>query len=668
MNRPLILLAVLCLPLLTGCGGSAPALAEPADAQEPEDDAPPPPPDFVRDVAPVLTKYCLGCHSGANPRGGAALDALRGTNDANERRLWQRVAVNLHSGDMPPPGKPRPTPAELGTLNAWLEVVSRSGCGEQGPDRVTLRRLNRVEYNNTVRDLLGVNFRPADDFPKDDVGHGFDNIGDVLSLPPILLEKYLAAAEALVDAAFRSDETRKRIMNPAPDDVVPLASRAITYTVREPARKVLRTSLADAPAPLDSRGRELEHAYNVLRAFADRAYHRPVTHDELLRLQRFVEVAQKNGDGGERGLRLAMQAVLVSPHFLFRVEPGDASAQVNDYELATRLSYFLWSSMPDDELFRHAARGTLRQGDTLASQVRRMLGDNRSRALAENFAGQWLQTRGLAELAPDPVRFPDFDEPLRTAMVRETETFFDAVVREDRSVLDFLDADFTFVNERLARHYGLSGVRGEEFRRVSLAGTARGGVLTQAGVLAVTSNPTGTSPVKRGKWVLENLLGDPPPPPPPGVDSLAEGPEGAVAGSLRRRLERHRSDPACASCHQRLDPLGFGLENFDAVGAWRDRDGASPIDASGAFPDGAAFDGPAELRAQLRARREAFARCLTEKLLTYALGRGVDRCDRPPVEAIVRRLARGNYRFSALVQAIVRSEPFQSRGGGRSTR
>jgi hypothetical protein len=288
-----------------------------------------------------------------------------------------------------------------------------------------------------------------------------------------------------------------------------------------------------------------------------------------------------------------------------------------------------------------------------------MLQDGKSRALVENFAGQWLQTRGLKDFSPDPARFPDCDEALREAMLKETELFFETIVREDQSVLKFLDADYTFVNERLARHYGISGIRGDKFCRVSLAGTPRGGILTQASVLAVTSNPTRTSPVKRGKWILENILGAPSPPPPPNVEDLKEDEQTVLAGSLRQRMEQHRTNPNCASCHARMDPLGFGLENFDALGAWRTHEGPHPIDASGTLPGGRSFKGPAELRAILKTRQRAFARCLTEKLLTYALGRGVDHSDRCAVDAVARQLAHNDYRFTALVLAIVHSDPFQ---------
>jgi hypothetical protein len=585
--------------------------------------------------------------------------------------LWEKVSDQLRWGTMPPPGRAGPTIEEADAFNAWLDAILSARAANNGEaDRVTLRRLNRTEYNNTIRDLFGLDLRPADEFPSDDLGHGFDNNGEVLSLPPLLLEKYLAAADKVTEAAFRSDAVRQRLLHPPPDDPVLLPYRAVAYPVRDFGKRLI-LSAADLPPP-DPETQELEQAYQVLRAFADRAYRRPVMHDELTRLLRFVEAARKDGEGYEKGLRMAMRAVLTSPHFLFRIEtsagPDEASALgLHDFRLATRLSYFLWGSMPDEELFRAAARRTLRHRKDLSAQVRRMLRDPRSRSLAEDFAGQWLQTRSLKELVPDPGRFPEFDQPLRAAMLRETELFFDAIVREDRSVLELLDADFTFVNERLARHYGIAGVQGDEFRRVSLAGTPRAGVLTQAGVLTITSNPTRTSPVKRGKWILDNILGTPPAPPPPGAGDLRDDPHGVPSGSLRQRMERHRSNPECASCHSRMDPLGFGLENFDAIGAWRDRDGTSPIDGSGTLPGGESFDGPAQLRASLKARPDDFARCLVEKLLTYALGRGVERRDRPAVNAMVRKLARQDYRFSALVLAVVQTDLFQVRKPGLCT-
>jgi mono/diheme cytochrome c family protein len=591
-------------------------------------------PTFAKNIAPLVNRYCGKCHGPTKPKGGVALTAF--TDDASilkKRAVWEQVADNLRSGDMPPPGKPRPSPEELERINAWLDaVVFQMDCnGPRDPGRVTIRRLNRAEYNNTIRDLLGVSFKPADDFPQDDVGYGFDNIGDVLSLPPLLMEKYVAAAEKIVEKALASPEARKRVL-------------FVTTQNEESARQ-------------------------ILERFAGRAYRRPVRREELQRLIRFVEMAEKNRDGFETGIGLAMQAVLVSPHFLFRVEidsrPNDAKAvhAISDYELASRLSYFLWSSMPDDELSQLARKKTLREPEVLEKQVRRMLKDPRSRALVENFAGQWLQLRTLKDFKPDPDLFPGFDDKLRSAMLQETELFFENIVREDRGILDFIDADYTFVNERLAKHYGLPGVKGEQFRRVSLTGTPRGGILTQAAVLSVTSNPTRTSPVKRGKWILENILGTPPPPPPPGVEELKDDKQAVLSGSLRQRMEQHRANPMCASCHQRMDPLGFGFENFDAVGAWRTKEGKHAIDPSGTLPGGQSFKGPAELRTILKARQDAFARCLTEKLLTYALGRGVERSDRCVLDDIVKSAGKDNYKFSRLVIDIVKSDPFQKRRG-----
>ncbi len=369
-----------------------------------------------------------------------------------------------------------------------------------------------------------------------------------------------------------------------------------------------------------------------------------------------------------RRSELALRAVLASPQFLFRLEQQSdpAPAPTGDFDLASRLSYFLWSSLPDDELFQLAARGALRRADVLRAQARRMLADRRAQAFAADFAEQWLQTRRLAELAPDPKLFPDFDESLRSAMIRETRLFCRSIQEEDRSVLDFIDAPDTFVNERLARHYGLGGVSGDAFRRVSLAGTRRRGILTQASILTVTSNPTRTSPVKRGKWVLENILGIAPAPPPSGVEALKEDGSAGVAHTLRDRLEQHRSDLNCASCHGRMDPLGFALEGFDAVGVWRTHEGRQVIDDSGRLPGGRAFRGPDGLRSLLRARRDAFVRCLADKMLTYALGRGLDRSDRRAVDRIVNRLAADDDRFSALVLAIIENRPFRepARAGG----
>jgi len=408
-----------------------------------------------------------------------------------------------------------------------------------------------------------------------------------------------------------------------------------------------------------------EYAREILAHFATLAYRRPAKSDEVDRLVKFVQLATKQGDSFERGVQLALQAVLVSPHFLFRgelqPEPNNPKAvhPVNEYALASRLSYFLWSSMPDDELFALAAKGKLRR--SLDGQVKRMLKNPKSRALVDNFAGQWLQLRNLRIATPDAKTFPDYDDSLRAAMQKETETFFENIIRDDRSVLDFLDANYTFVNERLAKHYGIKSVKGDEFKRVSLKGTGRAGVLTQGAILTLTSNPTRTSPVKRGKYVLENILGTPPPPPPPDVPELKEA---KLTGTLRQRMEQHRENPSCASCHARMDPIGFGFENFDGIGAWRQKDGDAAIDPAGQLVSGESFKGSGDLALILaKSKRDEFVRCLSEKMLTYALGRGLEFYDKCALDQMTEGLAKRRYRFSSLITEVVKSVPFQNRRG-----
>jgi hypothetical protein len=356
--------------------------------------------------------------------------------------------------------------------------------------------------------------------------------------------------------------------------------------------------------------------------------------------------------------------MLMSPNFLFRIErdpPGDASHRISDFELASRLSYFLWSSMPDDQLLSLAAKGQLHNPDDLHAQVRRMLADPRARSLASNFGGEWLQTRNLEFQKPDAKTFPEYDVELQSDMETETELFIQSIISDDRSILDFLDGKYTFVNERLAKFYGIPGVQGREFRRVSLDGTERSGILTQASVLTASSYPTRTSPTIRGKWILTNILNTPPPEPPANVPALVNANEGGKVMSVRQRLEMHRSNPVCASCHSGMDPLGFALENYNAIGQWRTTADGLPVDASGRLPDGATFSGAAQLKALLMAQSPKFVDCLTEKLLTYALGRGLEPYDRPAVKQIVLRVEKNDYRFSVLIGGIVDSAPFQMR-------
>ncbi len=763
MPRAPRLLALLAIALLAACCPRVANAAEP-DVQPAVAAA-----QFRNQVEPLVTKYCAACHTGEDPTGGMAFEQpLSRLDVAQDRETWEKIAGKLHGGEMPPEGEPQPDAAERAAMTEWLDgQLVQFGCGdERDPGRVTIRRLNRSEYDNTIRDLFGVDFHQSEDFPTDDVGYGFDNIGDVLSMPPILLEKYLAAAEHVVARVLGTELT-----NLATDDInggqeIEGGARIVTnsevevrtkvrtfgggdFVVRvrawgdqvrdEPVRMALYydkelirrfdvRAVAGEPqvyeAFISARGgrhtfslvfendyydaagaepkdRNLyfdrfevmgpypttyrqviprEHtpedkmllAREIFAEFMRRAFRRPVTEDELNRMLALVEMAGREGENFNTAIGVGLQAVLVSPHFLFRVEldpePNEPGAirTLNDFELATRLSYFLWSSMPDDELFTLARLGTLRQGDNLQQQVRRMLADEKSQALVENFAGQWLQLRNLAIAAPDKAKYPGFDEALRRAMRQETELFFAAILREDRSVLDFINADFSYINERLAVHYGIPDVKGEEFRRVQLDPEQRGGVLTQASVLTVTSNPTRTSPVKRGKWVLENLFGTPPPPPPPDVPELKDEGEAALTGSLRERMEQHRAKAECAVCHNRMDPLGFGLENYDGIGGWRTKDGEFDIDSSGLLPGGQTFAGPRELRAILLARQDDFVRCLSEKMLTYGLGRGVEYSDRCTVEDIARAVKQNDYKFSSMILAIVESDAFQKRRGKRS--
>jgi mono/diheme cytochrome c family protein len=764
---------------------------------------------FPHEVAPLVRKYCGGCHGASNPAAGVSLVTYKNTASVlKERSTWQKVAQNVGMGVMPPKGLPQPTKAEKEQIVAWIEsTLSKADCQIDDPGRVTMRRLNRTEYNNTIRDLFFVlDLKPAEEFPLDDVGYGFDNIGDVLSISPLLMEKYLTAAEKVVKAVivtpesaspsvryeaeqlpsggelyepdgmltallkmagwtpaqqrFKETDRGRRLVTGESlelthvfprDGDYRLRVRAFGDNGRDPASLVFRLDgreietaavLATQTAPdvyqvqvklpagehrftvgsqsggsrklvvdyLEVQGpMELpallpishrriiplriadfgfrigdgavgnpqsairnpqsadEAARKILAAFARRAYRRPVTVEEVNRLVRYVDLARQQGDSFERGIQLAVQATLVSPHFLFRVEadktPNDKKKRlVGQYEMASRLSYYLWSSMPDEELFSLAAQGKLNDPKVLTAQAKRMLKDSRARSLAENFAGQWLGLRKLAGHRMDRELFPEYNNELREAMITETEKFFETIVKEDHSILEFLDSRFTYLNERLAKHYGIDGVKGDEFRRVMLTSDQRGGLLRQASFLTVTSNPNRTSLVQRGKWVLEEILGTPPPPPPPDVPPL-EGRRRRLTGTLRQRLEQHRKNPNCFPCHARMDPIGFALENYDAIGRWRTKEGEFTVDSSGEFPGGQKFKGPAELIAILKTRKQEFTRTLTEKMLTYALGRGLEPHDNCNVNEVAGAIARDGYRFSALVNQVVQSEPFRMRRG-----
>jgi hypothetical protein len=736
-------------------GGCLSALCAPADT-------------FESDVKPFLKANCVLCHAGENPAGGLDLNrflSLDATAALASRDKWELVSQKLLSGEMPPSAMPRPPAEGIVAVRAWVEseYAHLDQMAKPSPGRVTARRLSRYEYNHTILDLLGVDFHPADDFPPDDSGYGFDNIGDILTVSPGLMEKYLKVAKTIADTVTTVAQPK---VKPTVDRYLaerigqyPRLREEFTYKFAADGEYRFRTTwfqnlgqglpiegkfyldgklaavvklttttdmdrafaaqvlvsfgphrvtadlkvldpnykknlpyleYTEIQGPVVQRSIGLSEAHRrlftcspglgsneascarqILTPLVKRAWRRPVTKQELASLLQLVAVAQKRGDSFEQAIGVALQAILVSPYFLYRIEPDPVQSgayRLNQYELAARLSYFVWSSMPDDALLTLADRGQLQGPAVLHAQIKRMLADPKSKRLVEAFGGQWLETRNLDDAAkPDAKKFPGYDEDLRDAMKTETQMFLQAIVDEDRSVLDLLDARFTYLNERLARFYGIQGVSGEQFRRVELDGVQRSGILTQASVLTVSSYPTRTSPVIRGKYILDNILGAPPPPPPPGVPLLDEATLGKDV-TVRQQLEKHRSNALCASCHSKMDPLGFGLENYDAIGRWRNLDGKLPVDATGVLPNGNTFSTPAELKEILKSDPDTFVRCLVQKLLVFALGRGLENYDRPAIDQITKNVAVGGYRFSKIIEEIVNSAPFQMRATPETTK
>jgi mono/diheme cytochrome c family protein len=766
----------------------------------------------------LVTTYCVTCHNQRLRTANLALDTADADHVGNSAETWEKVVVKLRSRAMPPAGNRRPDNASYDTAAAWLErELDRAATAHPNPGRpANLHRLNRTEYANAVRDLLGLEIDAPAMLPPDAHAYGFDTNADALSVEPALLDRYLTAATRIARLAVGDPTVRPAFErytavkgnsneqtwlwqtdrlgedfplgsrggiavrhyfpvdgeyvikvellktyagvtrglhlpneieirvdgarvgrftvggNAAPDDATAAGDRpgapppdaddslqvrvaleaglrtVVATAVKSegvraeglgPARIPIWNRESDVPSaplaissllvggpyngrvPKDSPSRrrlfvcrpasttdERACASRILSSLARRAYRRPASDDDVQTLMGFYERARADGDF-DNGIRAALERVLVSPDFLFRIEaePGKVARgsayRIPDVELASRLSFFLWSSAPDDELLDLAARGKLSDPTALDRQVRRMLADPRAHtALVDNFFGQWLQTRNVWLLTPDVnQRFPWFDDNLRISIVREMDLFLGDQLKSDRSIVDLLTADDTFLNDRLASHYGIPGVYGSHFRRVTLADEKRWGLLGKASVLAVTSYPTRTSPTIRGKWLLENILAAPVPPPPPNVNTTLEESKAGRPASVREMLERHRASPVCASCHARMDPLGFSLENFDAVGQWRGTDGDLPIDASGVLLDGSTVDGPAALRRALVAQKELFVRAVTAKLLTYALGREMEFYDAPAIRAIVRASAASDYRWSATIAALVRSVPFQMR-------
>jgi Protein of unknown function (DUF1592)/Protein of unknown function (DUF1588)/Protein of unknown function (DUF1585)/Protein of unknown function (DUF1587)/Protein of unknown function (DUF1595) len=755
------------------------------------------------DSRAVLAQYCFTCHNDRLKTGGLSLEKMDLASVGESPVIWEKVVRRLRTGAMPPAPSRRPDQATYDRLTSWLEgELDKHAAAHPNPGRPAVHRLNRSEYASAIHDLLDLDVNVASLLPPDDSAYGFDNVADVLGVSPVLLERYLNAADEIsalavgdreispgsesyhvrhdlsqdqhvdglplgtvggtlihhtfpLDATYviqvklfrtnlnairgmeweqqleiavdgqrvhlapvggradlllmgrnptdGSDEIETRLQVRVPIKAGP-RSVGVTFVQKSPALGTVRLqpylrSSADTfeqtgrphvqtvnilgpyditgPGDTPSRRRifvcrpasakdELPCARTILSTIARRAYRRPLAKGEIEPLMAFFEAGRRDGSF-DTGIQLALQRILATPKFVFRIEqdPADAGPgeayRIADLELASRLSFFLWSSIPDDELLTLAAQGKLKNPQVLEQQVRRMLADPRSRALVSNFAGQWLQVRNLRSVAPNSNEFPDFDDNLRQAFQRETEMFFESIMREDRNVVDLMTADYTFLNERLAIHYGIPGVRGDQFRRVTLTDDARKGLLGKGSILLVTSHADRTSPVVRGKWILENLLGTPPPSPPQVVPPLKENEEGVKPLTMRAKMEEHRANPVCASCHKMMDPIGFTLENFDAVGAWRARDAGEPIDASGQFVDGTAVDGVVTLRHALLKRPDVFVRTMTQKMLTYALGRGVEDYDMPAVRAIVRDSATQDYRFSSLVLGIVNSAPFQMR-------
>ena len=736
---------------------------------------------------PLIGKYCAGCHSQKLKTAGLVLEGLDPARAPENPAVWEKVIRQMNGRQMPPAGLPRPSAGESAAFTKSLvESLDRAAALRPDPGGTRPHRLNRAEYSNAVRDLLALDTQPGAMLPVDDSGNGFDNMADLLSMSPALLERYMSAARLVsrlavgdlktpvVEAVYGSTvrgynkgqdadelpfgasagvafqhyfpvdaeyEFRIKLAGGGDEETAP------SYKVRLPVKAGLHpvtaaflresakaeiavraggrrapgaAAMAPAkPAELDLRlegasikrfqppqragapemgsvtiagpyqptGRgdtpsrtrifvcrpasatdEEPCARKILAGLSHRAFRRPVSETDVKPLVAFYRQARAEGADFDGGIGNALQAMLVSPDFLFRFErdrkgvaPGSPQ-RLSDHEMASRLSFFLWSSIPDDELLAAADQGRLKDPAVLRAQLRRLMEDPRSDAFIKNFGGQWLYLRTLAGAKPDSDIFATFDDDLRFAFRRETELLLTSIFRSGDSAMDLLTANYTFLNQRLAEHYKIPNVYGSHFRRVELHDSPRGGLLGQGSILTVTSYPNRTSVVQRGKWILENLLGTPPPPPPADVPELQAKAKDGRKLSLREAMQEHRGNGICNSCHGRMDPIGFALENFNGVGEWRADDGGAPIDAKGKLPNGAEFDGPAGLKKLLvEQHRDEFVQTVTEKLLTYALGRGLEPFDRPTVRAISAKAARDNYRLPAFIAAIVESTPFQMR-------
>jgi hypothetical protein len=590
---------------------------------------------FRNHVTPFIKTYCLECHQNRRPTeaGLNFTPALKSPGHAAFSEKWKKAAARVKAHDMPPDGLEQPTEEERQMFLEWLDKVKYLSPQDPGP--FVIRRLTKIEYGNTLHDLFGVDPKIADAMPDEVSGAGYLN-----SLSPLQLEQYLSIADQVLDQAFAPDES--------------------------PPTELQQRLFGEPPASGDDARKA---ARKVAESLTKKVYRRPASDAELKVLADVFDLGRHNELSYPASLRLMLKAMLVSPQFLFitPAEGFDTKAEIvplDDYQLASRLSYLLWATLPDEELMTLADSGKLREPPILKAQVKRMLADPRSRALFDGFGAQWLGLGDFKSKTFDPSKFPEMNSPMRLAMYDEARLFFESVVRENRSIASFIDSDYTFLNENLAAIYGLEKlVTGTEMRKVQLTDDNRGGILGMPGVLAATSLPNRTSPVKRGVWVLEQVLGDHVPAAPPNVPALENQDQNSIADlTLRERTELHRSDPVCANCHRLLDPIGFGLENFDAIGRWRDQDdNGALIDASGELPGGVRFSSPSELKAVIGQRLDAFSRNLVEKLLAYALCRRLEGYDEIVVDALMQEIAQDDYRMQTLVTAVVTSYPFTHR-------
>jgi len=600
-------------------------------------------PYFPSDAVPVLRKYCYECHGAEKQEAGIAYHNLLTIDQAlRSHKVLEKIAQQVHSEDMPPfEADEFPDAREkkllLDSISHLLELI-KSGKLPKNAGRVTIRRLNRNEYNYTVRDLFGVNFLPGKNFPTDaSGGEGFDNTADTLFVPPVLMESYLKAAGKVMDAVYKSEKLRKRVI----------------FVSEEEQKENPRQA-----------------ASKVLSYHASLAFRRRVDDADLKPLLDVFDVKLKKGSNFEKSLRTPLTSLLLNPKFLFRIqhdEKGKKQWPLNDFELATRLSYFLWSSMPDPELFKLVNEGKLRDPKVLRAQIRRMIASKKSDALARHFAGQWIGFEDLIDrVEPDKKRFPLFTQSLRASMYYESVAFFNHLVRQNRPITDLIHSDYAFLNAQLARHYGIPGVTGNQLKKVAITDRNRGGVIGMGSVLVSTSLPLRTSPVKRGTWILSTMLGTAPPPPPPDAGELPADDKSSEGLSFRKQLEIHRRKAECASCHARIDPLGFGLENYDPIGRWRSIGvNGKAVDSAAELPDGTKFSSPSELKTILMKDKDKIARNLCRKMLAYALGRPLEYYDEPVVSGLLEKLKADNYRMQTLIIAITESHPFQNRSANR---